>query len=167
MSRDLHVLRDRREKRIGWCRDAESESRCRGLCVLFCSFASLRGPPFPHEILYSLVYPSKPSADLLRDRSPPFELWSKDRHLLLNDAPSSPSLAPWVALPPTRSPNIIPCGRRPAPMRATNPAKNIVCLRAVAAMPSELVVASASAWNRVWSSRSRFFHTRHQRSTGW
>ena len=55
----------------------------RPLRVVFCSFASLRLMPFPHEQLGFLLYSSKPSAGLLSSLLPPFEFHSQDRYILL------------------------------------------------------------------------------------
>ena len=64
------------------------------------------------------------------------------------------SCPPEWPLPPTSSSNTTLCGRRSSPIRATNPASNILRLRTVASMLSEAVLASESAYERLWSYRA-------------
>ena len=52
-------------------------------------------------------------------------------------------------LPPTSSPNITLCGRRSSPIRATNPANDVLRFLTVASMFSQAVLASVSAYESV------------------
>ena len=64
--------------------------------------------PIPHEQLGSLLDSSNPSASLLSSLSPSLELFSKDRHILLQMIHPVFLLPPWVALTPKKLPKTSP-----------------------------------------------------------
>ena len=155
-------------------RDADGGWRFRGLRVSLCSSTALRVMPFPHERVFPLLSPSKLSAGLLCNLSPPFELNSKFYYSFLQAhhpiifLPSS-----ITPLPATSSPSTI---KHHAPSVVDSPSPYVPQIPPTISSVSALspLCSRRLSWQahrhtrgRVLSSRFHFRQPRHRRSMEW
>ena len=124
--------------------------------------------PFPHECLRPVLDPSKPSAGLLCSLLPhpsnfvPNSVICSSRHAIQSFA--SPPEQPLISI---SSPNVSLRGKRSFPRCATNPVNSTLRFRTINSVLLESVLASALAYEKVWSSRFRFRQPRYPRSMEW